>query len=171
MGESMSDRLAAEEAPIRAWNDYAEAVVRIEIGERVIEIIPATAGQCTGDFPGRGNRRMHILTACNPRGRVVDVSANDRACAELEATLQRMRVTFWPAVGGDAAWTHVERSVAVAGLDDATARAIGQGFGQDAIFAWSPTSWRLLSCATPRRTLMGWTSRHSEVLSAPIATR
>ncbi|GIH71241.1 DUF3293 domain-containing protein [Sphaerimonospora thailandensis] len=67
--------------------------------------------------------------------------------------------------GGDAARLHVEPSAAIVGLDDDAARYLGRRYGQDAIFAWDPAAWRLLSCTDDRTETCGWTSTDGDALS------
>jgi hypothetical protein len=54
-------------------------------------------------------------------------------------------------------------------MNDAQARALGRRFGQDAVFAWSPTSWRLLGCADAFHdtVVAGW---HADLWAAPWAS-
>ncbi|MEU2929887.1 DUF3293 domain-containing protein [Streptomyces sp. NPDC007251] len=88
--------------------------------------------RAVGELPARG--RGHRL----PRAQRSRHAGSLRQCVGLR---------WWPAVGGDAAGIHAEISAAVVGMNDAQARALGRRFGQDAVFAWSPASWRLLGCA------------------------
>ncbi|MEN3539537.1 hypothetical protein AAH991_30805 [Microbispora sp. ZYX-F-249] len=57
-----------------------------------------------------------------------------------------------------AAAGHVEAAVVVAGLDDRAARPLGRRYGRDAVFAWTPDTWRLLSCRDTRSAAFGWTA-------------
>jgi hypothetical protein len=109
-------------------------------------------------YPLNGAHAIHIVTAFNPRGRHATTQANLRAQHELLHSIGLRGLQWWPATGGDPAGTHAEISAAVVGMDDAQARALGQMFGQDAVFAWSPASWRLLSCADAAHdtVIVGW---------------
>ncbi|MGW4567980.1 DUF3293 domain-containing protein [Streptomyces sp. NPDC004561] len=130
------------------WSAYQRAIVDIAFPAHRIRISPGSSHRATGlAYPIDGARTIHIVTAFNPGGRLVSAHANLRAQHELLQILDRRGLRWWPAVGGDLANTHAEISAAVVGLDDAEARALGRSFGQDAVFAWSPTSWRLLACA------------------------
>lgn len=102
-----------------------------------------------------------MITACNPLGRTEPDDVNARAQARLLDEVRRRGLTWWPAVGGDADGTHGEESVAVIGLSDTAARALGRRFDQDAIFAWTAGSWRVLACATRAAAVGGWTARSS----------
>ncbi|MFG2425930.1 DUF3293 domain-containing protein [Streptomyces sp. NPDC048448] len=70
--------------------------------------------------------------------------------------LNRRSVTWWPAAGGDPDGVHIEKSAAVVGLSEAEARELGRSLGQDAVFAWTPSTWRLLSCVDSRVDECGW---------------
>ncbi|MEU0188075.1 DUF3293 domain-containing protein, partial [Streptomyces sp. NPDC006207] len=106
------------------------------------------------------------LTAFNPGGRDATTRANLRAHHALLHRIDVAGLPWWPAVGGDPSGAHAEPGAAVVGMDDAQARAMGHRFGHDAVFAWSPSSWRLLSCADPEydTTAAGW---HAALLRPP----
>ncbi|MYQ44894.1 DUF3293 domain-containing protein [Streptomyces sp. SID4985] len=132
-------------------------MVDIRFGERnVVRVLPCATGVTEGPYPDQSGRTIHVITAFNPRGRVVTPEDNARAHASLLAELGRSRHTWWPATGGSPCGTHTEESVAVTGLTDAEARALGRRFGQDAVFAWSPEAWRLLACFEERSEAAGW---------------
>ncbi|MFF1810752.1 DUF3293 domain-containing protein [Streptomyces sp. NPDC058251] len=141
------------------WANYQRAVVDVAFPAHGIRVMPDPSGSASGlPYPLDSAHTIHIVTAFNPRGRSTTVRANLRAQHELLRTLGLRGLQWWPAVGGDAAGTHAEISAAVVGMDDAQARALGRRFGQDAVFAWSPASWRLLGCAeaTHDTVLTGW---------------
>ena len=101
-----------------------------------------------------------ILTAYNPRGKIVDLETNTEADKELRRSLSRKslpkhRVT---AVAED--WSHEEKSFAVWGLDHATAAKIGREFGQDAYFWVENGTVHVHSCHTQEKQKVGtWESR------------
>ncbi|WSB88899.1 DUF3293 domain-containing protein [Streptomyces cellulosae] len=99
-----------------------------------------------------------MITAWNPRGRTASEDANALAHRVLLDEVRHRGLTSWPAVGGDPSGTHLEESVAVAGLSDAAARDLGRRFGQDAVFAWTPSAWRVLACDTGAVSVSGWTA-------------
>ncbi|MFJ5213820.1 DUF3293 domain-containing protein [Streptomyces sp. NPDC088354] len=131
------------------WPLYLRAVVDIAFPTHTVRVAPGPVPHgLTGlPHPLPGARTIHIITACNPAGRATPARAGLRAQHDLLALLHAAGLPWWPAVGGDRAGTHGEISAAVTGLTDARARALGRRFGQDAVFAWSPASWRLLACA------------------------
>ncbi|MET7539616.1 DUF3293 domain-containing protein [Streptomyces sp. NPDC005507] len=77
--------------------------------------------------------------------------AEDNACAQalLHDELDRRSLAWWPAAGGDAHGTHIEQSVAIAGLSDSAARELGRCFGQEAGLRLDPR--RLASAVLRRR--------------------
>jgi hypothetical protein len=54
-------------------------------------------------------------------------------------------------------WTHSEASVALIGIPEADAIALGAQFKQDAIFVFSPADRRVVSCTDDRVVTTGWT--------------
>ncbi|MFE7391821.1 DUF3293 domain-containing protein [Streptomyces sp. NPDC057582] len=135
-------------APFTQWPHYLAAVVDIAFPTHSVRVSPGLRGRVSGlPYPFTRADTIHIVTAFNPGGRNATVRANLRAQHELLQSIGRRGLEWWPAVGGDWAGTHAEISAAVIGMDDAQARALGRRFGQDAVFAWSSASWRLLACA------------------------
>ncbi|MGW3853079.1 DUF3293 domain-containing protein, partial [Streptomyces fagopyri] len=149
------------------WPNYLRAVVDIAFPTYSMRVAPGPLDGVTGlPYPLDSAHTIHIITAFNPHGRHITARANLRAQHELLRSIGPHGLRWWPAVGGDPVGTHVEISAAVVGLDDARARSLGRRFGQDAVFAWSPTSWRLLACAgTAHDTVLtGW---HADLLTPP----
>ncbi|MFJ5557714.1 DUF3293 domain-containing protein [Streptomyces sp. NPDC093250] len=144
----------------RNWDLYRTAVVDIRFGKRTVRVEPRPRGTAEGFFPvpdGSGTT-VHVITAWNPRGRTASDDANARDQRLLLEEVRHRGLTSWPAVGGDVCGTHREESVAVVGLSDAAARALGRRFGQDAVFAWTPGAWRVLACDTDAVAVSGWVS-------------
>ncbi|MFE4630741.1 DUF3293 domain-containing protein [Streptomyces mirabilis] len=130
------------------WPHYLRAVVDIAFPAHSIRVTPGPLdGASSLPYPLESAHTIHIVTAFNPRGRHATTRANLRAQHELLHSMRLHGLKWWPAIGGDPVGTHAEISAAVVGMDDAQARALGRRLGQDAVFAWSPASWRLLACA------------------------
>ena len=110
--------------------------------------------------PPDWSRPFAILTAHNPRGKIVDLETNTEADKELRRSLSRKslpkhRIT---AVAED--WSHEEKSFAVWGLDHATAAKIGREFRQDAYFWVENGTVHVHSCHTQEKQKVGtWESR------------
>jgi Protein of unknown function (DUF3293) len=140
-----------------SWDNYIRAVLRIELPAGTLRIKAAPLGKSHDiDFPGSAGGTVHVITAYNPAGTVAPDEANTSAHERLTAKLQEIGATYFAAAGGDVQWTHVEPSVAVIGMTDEDARALGREFGQDAIFGWSPTALVALSCDTSKIHMTGW---------------
>ena len=139
------------------WDAYVTAVVRIESPSGVRWLKPARIFRTEGRYPDPGGRPIYVLTAHNPSGRRAPDAANAAAQARLESQVRRRGLTWWPADGGDATWTHVEASVALIGVAEADAVALGAEFRQDAIFAFSTAYRRVVSCTGSRVETTGWT--------------
>ncbi|MFD5656082.1 DUF3293 domain-containing protein [Streptomyces hirsutus] len=141
----------------RNWELYRNAVVDIHFQDRTVRVEPRSPGTAEGFFPEpAGNAALHVITAWNPYGRTVSAERNARAQGLLLDELDRQRLTWWPAAGGDACGTHVEESVAVAGLSDDAARELGRRFGQDAVFTWTPDAWCVSACDSDLAAVSGW---------------
>ncbi|HVQ86679.1 MAG TPA: DUF3293 domain-containing protein [Actinomycetes bacterium] len=147
IAESLDDR----------WLAYLSTQVRIEHPTAgPIQVRPLPPTQTVGEFPDEAGRTIYILTAHNP-GRELSDDDNDRKQEQLRIAVGALGdVDVWAAVGGDPDWSHTEDSLAIAGLSKPHALALAQQFGQDAIFAWTPRSWNLMSCDGSRTHAAGW---------------
>lgn len=134
------------------WPFYLRAVVDIAFPAHTLRVMPTAGrpGRPGPAYPFPGGT-IHIVTAFNPGGRDATAQANLRAHHALLHRIGVAGLPWRPAIGGDPSGAHAEPGAAVVGMDDAQARAMGRRFGQDAVFAWSPSSWRLLSCADPEQ--------------------
>ena len=139
-----------------SWDAYTQAVARIQLPAGWVQVTPADLGRATGPFPDAKGFPVHIITAHNPHGQNAAAAANADAQSRLRQLVEAEGYVVLEAAGGDRSWTHVEASVAILGMPEARARALGQQFGQDAIFAWTPTAWTVLSCDDNTRATQGW---------------
>src|SRR5665647_3674570 len=140
-----------------SWDDYTQAILRLELPGGEVEVVPVAFGRSTGTFPVNG-RPVHIITAHNPGGHLSSPDDNAVAQSRLVDRVAETAMEHYPAERGDRAWEHVEASLAVVGLDREQACALGREFGQDAIFEWSPKGLAVLSCTGARAHYTGWVS-------------
>ena len=62
-------------------------------------------------------------------------AVNVKAHGRLLATLPEQGLEHWDASEGDATWTQVEQGVAIIGISEAEALALGRKFSQEAVYA------------------------------------
>ena len=105
------------------WTSYRTAVVDMvpPTGEP-FRITPAQPGT-TGTWPEGVEPPVFVVTAWDPDSVPLDPGLNRSRHRRLVTELERLGVTWWPAVGRDARSAHAEEGVAVAGLDEERARA------------------------------------------------
>ena len=139
-----------------AWDAYITADIRIEAPDGPVRVFAAPPLQASGRYPDPEGRPIAVITAHNPNGLVATDEANEKAQAALEAELDRRGIAWWRADGADPEWSHVEASVAVPGMSEADALALGAEFGQEAVFLLTPASRKVVACATGRRTITGF---------------
>ncbi|MFS4091597.1 DUF3293 domain-containing protein [Streptomyces sp. AF1A] len=124
--------------------------------EGIDRVTPAPRGVTVGSVPAPLGEGIHVVTAHNPGGRLASRVENDGAHQDLLGRPRRRGLRWWPAVGGDMEGRHTEESAAIVGLSDHEACALGRHFGQDAVFARSAATWRLLSCFEAEEARCGW---------------
>ena len=138
------------------WERYTRTIVEIvvtEVGSIVVRSAPAGH---VGAWPWPSPDPVHILTAWDPGDDRPGELGNRLRQAALEADLHRLAAALWPAVGVDPVSGHREEGVAVRGIREADALALGARYGQDAIIAWSPRRWTVAACTGGRRVVSGW---------------
>ena len=139
------------------WAGYARTVVEIvRPAEGDLVVCPAPPGE-VGEWPWRTADPVHLLTAWDPGLERPPAAENRRRQAELEAVLRPLAGGTWMAVGVDLVSGHREEGVAVVGVSQADALALGLRYDQTAIFAWTPAEWVVVGCADGRRVASGWT--------------
>jgi len=138
------------------WASYSRTVVEI-VGSGVGDLVVRSAppGE-VGEWPWPSPDPVHILTAWDPGGERPSEADNRRREADLEADLRPLAGGIWVAEGFDPVSGHREEGVAVRGIREADALALGARYGQDAIFAWTPREWTIVACDAGRRVVSGW---------------
>jgi hypothetical protein len=140
-----------------AWDGYVTTEVRIEVpGSGAVRVFPGPPLQATGQYPDPAGRPIAVITAHDPHGRVASGEENAEASKLLEDELTTRGLEWWPADGADPSWEHVQRSVAVPGLSEDDARALGARYGQEAVLIVSPASRKVIDCVSGRRSITGW---------------
>jgi hypothetical protein len=149
-----------------AWEAYVTTEVRIEVPGGAVRVFPGPPLQASGQYPDPAGRPIAVITAHNPHGRVSPDEANAAAARLLEEDITRRGLEWWPAAGADPAWEHVEQSVAIPGLSEADALALGAKYDQEAIFILTPASRKVIDCVTGRRSITGWVIAPEAALAA-----
>src|SRR5581483_6091543 len=138
------------------WEEYARTVVELSLPDgATLQITPAPPGQ-VGPWPEQLTAPVHFLTAWDPGDERPSAEMNRTRQRDLEEELQALAVQTWPSSGFDAQSGHREEGVAVAGLEEDAACALGRRYRQNAIFSWTPDGWHVVSCRDMTRTVMGW---------------
>lgn len=139
------------------WDAYCAAVVEIKPADGDAFVVgPLTALGCVEQPSLIPGDTVWIITAENPGGRDHEPRDNAIYTQQLRAELRLRGLSALTARGGDLSWRHTEDSFAVIGLDENEALDLGRRFGQDAIFAWDPDYWHVVSCLEERRIASPW---------------
>jgi transcriptional regulator with XRE-family HTH domain len=117
---------------------YADTVIEIRWPDRPHQVIePRPEGVTEGDFP-EGVDHLHVISAFNPRSRLLRRGENEERNRLLAADLERAGLHHVPAVGRspDDSWS--EDSFAVIDADRDQLLEIARRYQQNAIFEWTP---------------------------------
>jgi transcriptional regulator with XRE-family HTH domain len=117
---------------------YAETVIEIHWPDRPHQLLePRPEGVTDGEFPG-GVDHIHVITAFNPRSRLLRRSENEERNRLLRADLDRAGLRYVEGVGRspDSSWS--EDSFAVIDADAGDILDLARRFQQNAIFEWTP---------------------------------
>jgi len=144
------------------WQQYCETIVEIEVepgrwvdlnGPDAVEAVPL-------DTP------VYVLTAWNPYGQDQDEELNEAAQRDLIGRLSDRNLGLTPAMGRSVDRSHREQSVAVTGLDRASACALGRHYRQEAIFEIDADTITVVACETGPTTTVDRINRRPQ-RSAP----
>ena len=121
------------------WDTYAGAHISCEANGHIVRLRGPRVDPLPSD-------PLFVLTAWNPGGVDRDRETNDEAERVLEAELTGAGRAWWPADGRspDDSWS--EPGVAVAGLDRAAACALGERYGQLAVYELTGDLVRVVRC-------------------------
>jgi hypothetical protein len=148
--------------PEDPWASYERTVVEIlHPGGGILRVRSAPVAD-EARWPWPDGQPVHLLTAWDPGLERPGREVNRARQAALEADLALLSVPLLAAVGVDPATGRREEGVAVRGLPEADALALGVRYGQDAVFAWTPTAWAIVACRGERRLTSGWSLVVSE---------
>jgi uncharacterized protein DUF3293 len=143
-------------APDDPWASYGRTEVEIvRPAEGTFTVRPAPEGE-RGPWPWPSAQPVYVLTAWDPGPERPSEADNRERQAALEADLRPRAGALWSAVGVDPVTGHREEGVAVGGIPESAVRALGARYGQDAVFAWTPVEWAIVSCRDGRRVATGW---------------
>jgi hypothetical protein len=122
------------------WDTYAGALISCVVDGRVCRL----RGRDVDPLPADP---LFVLTAWNPGGADRDAADNEAAERELEAELSGEGHTWWPADGRSPDDSWAEPGVAIAGLDRDAACALGERFGQLAVYELTDAVVRVVRCS------------------------
>jgi transcriptional regulator with XRE-family HTH domain len=117
---------------------YAATVIEIHWPDGPHQIVePRPEGVTEGEFPEDVDH-IHIITAFNPRSRLLRRGENEERNRLLRTDLDRSGLTYVEAVGRspDSSWS--EDSVAVIDADPKQILDLARRYDQNAIFEWTP---------------------------------
>jgi hypothetical protein len=123
------------------WDMYVEAIIECEIDGRPHHLRGPDAEPLPADAP------IFVLTAYNPGGVERGEAENEADERALEGELAAGSATFWPALGHsrDGSWS--EPGVALDGFDRAAACALGDRWGQLAVYELTDEQVHVVRCA------------------------
>jgi len=124
----------------------AELVLHLDDGQTVV-IVPRWDGTSPGQLPEGlldGIEHLHLLSACNPRGRLLQASENAERTRMLERQLEAAGLPYLHAVARspDGSWT--EPGFAVIDAEVSDMLALADGYEQSAIYELTAGARRIL---------------------------
>ena len=138
------------------WFGYACTVVEIvRLGEVNLTVRAAPPAE-VGVWPWPAPPPVFVLTAWDPGDERFDLETNQARQVALDAELRGCAQNSWAARGTNPESGYRDEGVAVVGVDEQKVLELGARYGQDAVFAWSPAEWAIVSCDGARRLSLGW---------------
>ena len=149
-------------APEDPWASYERTVVEIlRPGGRSLRVRSAPDVD-EDSWPWPDRQPVHLLTAWDPGLERPGIDVNRMRQTALQADLEFLSGQLLVAIGVDSTTGRREEGVAVRGVPEAKVLALGVRYGQDAVFAWTPTEWAIVACRGDRRLVSGWSLVVSE---------
>ena len=143
-------------SPDDPWFGYVKTVVELvrpALPDLAVRAMPLGT---TGIWPWATRSAVFVLTAWDPGDERLSEEVNQARQAALDAELRPRAKAWWRTRGFDQISGYRDAGVAVSGLDERLVLEAGARFGQDAVFAWSPDEWAIISCSGDRRLSLGW---------------
>jgi hypothetical protein len=134
------------------WDGFAGAIVQVEVDSGPIVLVPKPPSE-VGVFPF--DQPVHILTAYNPAGQVIDSSDNEARHEALGTALMGHRVV--PTVGSAPDGTFREPGYGMLDVGLEEAIDLARTFGQRAIYRWTPDVLSIIGVDEPVQIDVGWT--------------
>lgn len=133
---------------------FARAIVHIVFpdGERILQ--PQRAGEVENAYPFTAP--VHIVTASNPLGSIADHASNEANHRRLLDHAKSLGVETVPTIGSAPDGSIPEPGILIEGLDRSAAVALGDEFGQSAIYEWSEDRLEILGVRYPQSRTLGW---------------
>lgn len=133
---------------------FAAAVVTISFpdGARVLQ--PQPSGHPGIGFPF--DRAVHIVTAYNPSGHIDDEVSNAARHRLLLDHVEALGVETLPTVGSGPHGSISEPGLLIDGLARSAAVALGDQFGQAAIYEWDEDRLEIIDVRDQRALRLGW---------------
>ncbi|WP_130649203.1 DUF3293 domain-containing protein [Egicoccus halophilus] len=116
---------------------YLAAIVEVDLDRRRLVVEPAPADTVEGSFPD-GCAHLHVMTAHNPRSRVLPAAENAARNRRLAGDLLAAGLDHHPALGRSPDGTWREPSYALVDVDEAVVLDLADRFGQHAVYRWTP---------------------------------
>jgi len=123
-----------------SWDLYIDAIIEIVVDGRTNSVRGPNAVALPADAP------VFVLTAYNPGGVDREDAENEAAERFLESELAAAGVTSWPAFGHSRDESWCEPGVAVASFDRARACALGDRYGQLAVYELTDDEVYVVRC-------------------------
>jgi transcriptional regulator with XRE-family HTH domain len=136
---------------------YLEAVIELLPGDgnEAMTVSPAPEGKKEGlGFPW--GQTTHVVTAFNPRGRLVLEAVNRERHRLLTADLPRLGIEGFPARLHVAGLGWSEIAYAVRGADVEQVLELADRYEQQAIYEWNPEHRAVIFTADRSRKITGW---------------
>ena len=115
---------------------------------------PAEAGTCEGIFPFESP--VHVITAWNPRSRLLESSENLQRHRQLLQQLKAAGEEIHEGTGSAADGSWAEEGIARIGQSLESSIEIGKEWQQDAIWEWHPQGLAAVECESGQRHEWGW---------------
>jgi Protein of unknown function (DUF3293) len=138
------------------WFGYVSTAVEFISPDAGAVVVRAAPAGDVGVWPWATEAGLLVLTAWDPGEEHCSIEMNRARQSALDAELRPRAESTWRARGFDPSTGYRDEGVAVRGMPERDVCEVGARYGQDAVFAWTPSTWTIVACVGARRLSLGW---------------
>ena len=155
VGSNPTGGTHAEENVHEIWAAYEATHLHVLPDGETEFVVTSTTADTVDPWPFESDD-VWVITACNPRSKLLDDDVNSERHEQLREVLTTAGYHPIESVGRQPDGDWQEEGFVVPGIDEETVTRFALQFEQNAVFHWTPSSWSIHGVLQPGRHTIGW---------------